>query len=181
MRAPALPVLVNIFILESNRYPIVLIAPELLHKFILPFLLPLSCQKCFDSFSALEELVSISPLGVCMQTNVDRGGINELTQFQAMRHDKPSLISKPAEYACATLAGSQVFHASSAALTFLVAVSRVNGGTGGLSGSDMLQNTGKECRADKRMLQRLRSARHKLDARKRYVIAAGDSVRVVKA
>ena len=37
----------------------------------------------------------------------------------------------------ATFAGSQVFQASSAALTFFVAVSSVNGGTGGLMGSDI--------------------------------------------
>ena len=35
----------------------------------------------------------------------------------------------------ATFAGSQVFQASSAALTFFVADSNVNGGTGGLMGS----------------------------------------------
>ena len=37
-----------------------------------------------------------------------------------------------------TLTGSQVFHAFSAAFTFLVAVSSVNGGTGALNGSAML-------------------------------------------
>ena len=35
----------------------------------------------------------------------------------------------------ATFAGSQVFQVTSAALTFFVAVSNVNGGTGGLIGS----------------------------------------------
>ena len=41
----------------------------------------------------------------------------------------------PGVYALATCAGSQVFQASSAALTFFVAVSNVKGGTGGLMGS----------------------------------------------
>ena len=38
-------------------------------------------------------------------------------------------------YASATRSGSQVFHASSAACTFCLAVSSVKGGTGGLTSS----------------------------------------------
>jgi hypothetical protein len=37
-------------------------------------------------------------------------------------------------YAKATFAGSRVFQASSASRTFCIALSRVNGGTGGLAG-----------------------------------------------
>src|SRR3954447_9741287 len=42
------------------------------------------------------------------------------------------------EYASATLAGSRVFHPSSAARTFWIAVSRVNGGNGGRFSASLL-------------------------------------------
>ena len=44
------------------------------------------------------------------------------------------MYGEPGEYAFATIAGSQEFQASSAALTFFVALSSVKGGSGGLGG-----------------------------------------------
>lgn len=64
MSSPPLTIMIMILVFKPHRYSVALIAPELLHQFVLQLFLPFCGQERLNGVSALEELVSVPPFGV---------------------------------------------------------------------------------------------------------------------
>jgi len=94
--------IIVIFILETHRDAVAIVSPEFFDEAVVQLMDPFSCQKSFYGLTPLDKLRSIAPATIL--------GISQ-------RYP---------------LIGSRLFQPFSAMRTFCVAVSLVNGDTGGL-------------------------------------------------